>query len=154
MNYLIQILSAIIYINAFEWATHKYLLHGLGRNPKSIWSFHWVDHHKNVRRNHFYDLDYKRPLSSWNAQTKEIVALLVTGLAHLPLVFIFPVFYATVVCNGLYYYYVHRRSHLDPDWAKRRLPWHYDHHMCSNQNANWCVSFPWFDWVMGTRIRK
>jgi hypothetical protein len=26
------------------------------------------------------------------------------------------------------YYYVHRRAHLEPEWAKRTIPWHYDHH--------------------------
>jgi hypothetical protein len=50
------------------------------------------------------------------------------------------------------YYYVHRRAHLEPDWAKRTIPWHYDHHMNSNQDANWCVTRPWFDYVMGTRV--
>ena len=24
------------------------------------------------------------------------------------------------------YYYIHRRAHLEPDWAKRKIPWHYD----------------------------
>lgn len=52
-------------------------------------------------------------------------------------------------CN---YYYVHRRAHLEPEWAKRKIPWHYDHHMNSNQDANWCVTRPWFDYVMGTRV--
>jgi sterol desaturase/sphingolipid hydroxylase (fatty acid hydroxylase superfamily) len=50
------------------------------------------------------------------------------------------------------YYYVHRRAHLEPDWARRTIPWHYDHHMNSNQDANWCVTRPWFDYVMGTRV--
>lgn len=35
---------------------------------------------------------------------------------------------------------------------KKRIPWHYDHHMTSNQNANWCVTKPWFDYIMGTRV--
>jgi sterol desaturase/sphingolipid hydroxylase (fatty acid hydroxylase superfamily) len=30
---------------------------------------------------------------------------------------------------------------------------HYDHHMGKNQDSNWCVTRPWFDWVMGTRVR-
>ena len=50
------------------------------------------------------------------------------------------------------YFYVHRRSHLDPEWGKKKIPWHYDHHMHSNQDANWCVTRPWFDYVMGTRV--
>ena len=37
------------------------------------------------------------------------------------------------------------------DWARENLPWHYDHHMGPDQNANWCVTKPWFDHVMGTR---
>ena len=49
------------------------------------------------------------------------------------------------------YYRKHKRAHLDPEWAREHLPWHYDHHMGRNQHANWCVSQPWFDWVMGTR---
>ena len=24
--------------------------------------------------------------------------------------------------------------------------------MTSNQNANWCVTRPWFDYIMGTRV--
>ncbi len=38
------------------------------------------------------------------------------------------------------YYYIHRRAHLEPDWAMRKIPWHYDHHMNSNQDANWCMT--------------
>ena len=34
---------------------------------------------------------------------------------------------------------------------REHLPWHYDHHMGPNQEANWCVTRPWFDYVMGTR---
>ncbi|MDE2422566.1 MAG: hypothetical protein KGO49_15470, partial [Gammaproteobacteria bacterium] len=50
------------------------------------------------------------------------------------------------------YWKVHAKSHLDPEYAKKRIPWHYDHHMTSNQNANWCVTRPWFDYIMGTRV--
>jgi len=50
------------------------------------------------------------------------------------------------------YFYTHRRSHLSPEWAKKRIPWHYDHHMNTNQDANWCVTKPWFDYIMGTRV--
>src|SRR5690554_5045983 len=50
------------------------------------------------------------------------------------------------------YFYVHRRSHLKPEWGKKAIPWHYDHHMNTNQDANWCVTRPWFDYIMGTRV--
>ncbi|MFX9058360.1 hypothetical protein ABTN75_21515, partial [Acinetobacter baumannii] len=31
--------------------------------------------------------------------------------------------------SAINYFYVHRKAHLQPDWAKRRIPWHVDHHM-------------------------
>lgn len=36
--------------------------------------------------------------------------------------------------------------------GQKKIPWHYDHHMNSNQDANWCVTKPWFDYLMGTRV--
>jgi hypothetical protein len=41
---------------------------------------------------------------------------------------------------------------LDPEWGKKTIPWHYDHHMNTNQDANWCVTKPWFDYISGTRV--
>jgi hypothetical protein len=49
------------------------------------------------------------------------------------------------------YYRVHKRAHLDGDWAREHLPWHVDHHLGQNQNLNWCVTHPFFDHVMRTR---
>ncbi|ERS10046.1 MULTISPECIES: hypothetical protein [Marinobacter] len=37
--------------------------------------------------------------------------------------------------------------------GKKAIPWHYNHHMNTNQDANWCVTRPWFDYIMGTRIK-
>lgn len=54
--------------------------------------------------------------------------------------------------SALNYYYIHRRAHLEPEWARTKIPWHYDHHMNSNQDANWCVTKPWFDYILGTRV--
>ena len=39
----------------------------------------------------------------------------------------------------------------DPAWMRRYLPWHYDHHLGRNQHANWCVTYPLADYVLGTR---
>ena len=52
---------------------------------------------------------------------------------------------------ALAYFLIHRKSHLDPSWAKKYAPWHYDHHMGKNQDANWCVTFPLWDHILGTR---
>ena len=53
--------------------------------------------------------------------------------------------------SAVLYYTVHRKAHVDPAWGRRWLPWHVDHHMAPNQEANWCVTFPLFDWILGTR---
>lgn len=143
----------LAYANAGEWLIHKHVLHGSGRRRESFWSFHWLEHHRASRLNGFRDADYERGLlSGWNAQTKEAAALAGAALAHLPLLPVAPFFTGTVLYAIWNYYRKHERAHLDPAWAREHLPWHYDHHMAPNQDANWCVTKPWFDHLMGTRV--
>jgi sterol desaturase/sphingolipid hydroxylase (fatty acid hydroxylase superfamily) len=75
------------------------------------------------------------------------------GLAalHAPLFPVAPFFVGAVWFSQANYYRVHKKSHQDPAWGRKHLPWHVDHHLGPDQNANWCVTWPWFDWVMGTR---
>ena len=40
---------------------------------------------------------------------------------------------------------------MDVKWAKRWVPWHYDHHM-GGKEANWGVLLPWIDHLLGTRV--
>jgi hypothetical protein len=143
----------LVYANASEWLIHKYVLHGLGRRKSSMFSYHWHEHHRNARTHGHIDPDYGPNIFRWNAQRKEAFGLAILALAHLPLLPWAPYFVAAVEYSALRYYQVHRRSHLDPVWARRHLRWHYDHHMGRNQDANWCVTWPWFDYVMGTRER-
>lgn len=144
----------LVFANASEWLIHKHVLHGLGRHKDSFWRFHWHRHHRNARKHGHYDPDYTRPLwQAWNGQSKEAVAL-VAGVALVaPLTPIAPFFVATVAWSAVDYYRKHKRAHLDPEWARDHLPWHYDHHMGPNQHANWCVTRPWMDHWMGTRER-
>jgi hypothetical protein len=141
----------LLYSNAGEWLIHKYVLHGLGRRKASMWSYHWHEHHKNARRNSHIDPDYERSVFAWNAQGKEALGVAALALVHLPLLPVAPLFVAAVELSAARYYRVHKRAHQDAGWARAHLPWHYDHHMGPNQDANWCVSWPWFDWIMGTR---
>jgi hypothetical protein len=97
------------------------------------------------------DPDYERSLFRWNAQGKEALGLAAMALVHLPLLPAFPFFTATVELSIARYYYVHKRAHRDPGWAREHLPWHYDHHLGPNQDANWGVTWPWMDWIMKTR---
>jgi len=148
---MIGIPLALLYTNAAEWAIHKYVLHGLGKDKESYWSFHWHDHHKNSRKNGGFDPDYEQLPFSNGPQGKEALGLVGLALAHVPLLPIAPFFTATVWYSAFDYYRKHKKAHLEPVWARENLPWHYDHHMGPNQDANWCVTRPWFDYVMGTR---
>ncbi len=137
--------------NAAEWLLHRYVLHGRGRRKGSFWNFHYFEHHRAARRAEGHDPAYEQSPFGWHAQGKEalgLVALVVPVLAIVPFA---PFFSATLIWSGFDYYRKHRRAHLDPAWARRHLPWHYDHHMGPDQDANWCVTYPWFDQIMGTR---
>lgn len=151
-------LAGLVVANGFEWFAHKYILHGTHRAGKSRYSpvpdsmkSHW-EHHREVRKTDFSDYGYVEGIRNWRTKNEIISLAVVAG------VFV-PVFYPiskgmslSVVYSACNYYYIHRRAHLEPDWAMKKIPWHYDHHMNSNQDANWCVTKPWFDYVLGTRV--
>ncbi len=156
VNLLVQIglvPVVLLGIQLLEWAFHKYALHGLGKNPKSFWSFHWKDHHGNARRNQMIDADYGTSVFKWNAQSKELLALAGGVFVVSPLVFFAPIVFLAFLTGALRYYVVHRLSHTRLGWAKTNLSWHYDHHFGKNQDANWCVTGEWPDRLFGTRIR-
>ncbi len=151
LEILASVLGGLLLANGVEWAMHKYVLHGLGKRRGTFWSFHWHEHHRNARRYDFHDPCYQRFALGWHAQGKEAWALLAASAALVPLLWLAPYLVITLWYCAANYYYCHRRSHEQPEWAKRKLRWHWDHHMGPNPNANWCVTKPWFDWLMGTR---
>ena len=150
--------AGLVILNGYEWFAHKYLLHGVHRKgkpryspvPKSMES-HWA-HHREVRKQGFSDDCYVEGLDNWRTRHELMSLAVAAGVLSV----VFYPFSKGMALAAIYsagnYYYVHRRAHLEPDWAKRTIPWHYDHHMNSNQDANWCVTRPWFDYVMGTRV--
>ncbi len=142
---------ALLYVNAVEWTVHRYALHGLGKNRDSMWAFHWHDHHRASRQNDMIDPDYEGQ-AFISLDNREAISLVSVTLIHLPLLWVAPGFVLGVAYGAMNYWRVHKRSHLDPEWARENLPWHVDHHMGPNQDANWCVTRPWFDHIMGTRI--
>lgn len=150
--------AGLLVANAFEWVAHKYVLHGVHRKGKPRFSphpasmtSHWT-HHRFVRKLQFGDECYEQGIKHERTRF-EISQLLVTAGVASAMAYPFSKGMALGFCySAVNYFYVHSRSHLDHDWAKKRIPWHYDHHMNSNQDANWCVTRPWFDYVMGTRV--
>ena len=148
---MIGIPLGLLTANVAEWMIHKYVLHDLGREKASFWSFHWHEHHRASRRNGFRDEHYERPLLGWHSQSKEALVIAAATATSIPLLPVAPFFVGTMWYAGINYYRKHKRAHLDPEWARENLPWHYDHHMGPSKDANWCVTHPFFDHVMGTR---
>jgi Fatty acid hydroxylase superfamily len=133
-----------------EWATHKYLLHGLGRDRKSRFSFHYHEHHQAVRRNGGYDPAYEGPPWSSTTQAREAIGLILVGLAHAPLFPVAPFYTSTIWYCLARYRRDHRHAHLDPAWGRDHLSHHYDHHM-GDQDMNFGVVWSWLDSLVGTR---
>lgn len=144
---------AILWANVLEWSIHRYVLHGQGRRRSSFWAFHWIDHHKAVRRNGFEDADYVSHPFRWNAQGKEVVSLTGLFLLSLPFMWVSWGFVIGSWVSIANYYSLHRWAHLHPAWCRRWMPWHYDHHMGPDQDQNWCVTWPLMDHLLGTRVR-
>jgi len=146
---------AFIYANAGEWFFHRYVLHGMGKRRGSFFNYHCFEHHKVCIENNMLDPGYGRWPRSLNGQAREAIVLFMIVGAHLPLFFFIPGFVAGLSTSIVLYYYRHRRSHLDREWAFEHLRWHYDHHMSTDHEpANWCITWPWFDYLMGTRVRN
>ncbi len=141
----------LLYANAVEWVVHKYVLHGMGKKKDSFFAFHWRNHHKNCRRYANYDPDYEKPWYDWRSRGKEAGGILALMAVHLPLAPVAPWFTAAVCYASFNYLYKHEKCHVDVEWGKKHMRSHYDHHMGKNQDMNWCVTQPWFDYIMGTR---
>ena len=141
------ILLGLFYCNGLEWIIHKKLLHEHGKKKNSAFRFHW-EHHNLAKKHDGKDPDYET-----HGITRESYFVLILILLHIPTILISPFFYLTMVAHGLYYLYVHRKFHMDLHWARVTIPWHWDHHMGPKEcvEANWCVTFPLFDYIMGTR---
>ncbi len=152
LSVVVQIILAFLYANLVEFLWHKHVFHGLGKKKNSKFSSHWREHHRDVRKSGGYDLAYEKPIGTTGGPTKEALELTAAALLHTPLFFYFPVFASTLIVHAIAYFLIHRKSHLDIEWAKKWVPWHYDHHMGKNQDANWCVTLPVWDHILGTRL--
>ena len=148
VNIALQLLLGVLIANLYEWAIHRYLLHGLGTSKRSIWHFNW-DHHNIARTNEGYDETFLNK-GYW----KERLSLLFLALLNSPIAFYYPWMAATMGVYLVAYYFIHVKSHLDPQWARKWVPWHWDHHMGKNQNKNWCIVMPLCDHIFRTREKN
>ena len=152
MAMLLQIVLGVIIANLFEWIIHKYVLHGLGKRKGSWWSSHWSVHHRKSRQNEHFDEDYLSVFEGGMGEGRqEILGLLLLATLQIPTFLVFPWYAGTTILMAAAYFLVHRKSHLDIEWAKKWVPWHYDHHMGVNQDANWGITLPIWDYILRTR---
>jgi hypothetical protein len=136
-----------------EWLAHKHLLHNF--DNASFSKSHFKIHHQNCRRHDGYDPDYASIIPrSIEHGWSEILMLIAAVIAVSPAAIISFWLWFSLLLHACIYYFVHRKSHLEPDWCKKWLPWHWEHHMGKNQNANWGVTTPIFDWAFGTRVNQ
>ena len=143
---------ALLGVNAFEWYAHKVWLHEFPRKHRNSPFFTHIRHHKRARLNGFEDEGYTQSMWKDQEMFNEKAALIGLCVVFTPTVVVAPFFTIGVYYGAWQYWHKHSKAHLDPEWAKANLPWHYDHHMNTNQDANWCVTRPWFDYIMGTRV--
>ena len=151
LHYLLFFIAGLVFANAAEWFIHKYFLHHLGKRKNSFWAFHWHEHHRSSRQHNMLDTAYGNSLWEWTPKSKEAVSLIGAAVGAMAFWPLSPAFTVGVWSSILAYYVVHRKSHTDTAWAYKWLPWHVDHHMGKDQDANWCVTWPLFDYIMGTR---
>lgn len=151
-SWLLCFLLGLLFANAGEWLIHRFLLHGLGQQADSFWAYHLYEHHAVARNNNMLDAGYQKWPEFWNSQAKEWLVLGGILILNLPFFWWANGFACATYFSVFYYYLVHRQAHCHHDWAKKHLPWHYHHHMI-NDDANWCISHPLFDYLMKTHMK-
>jgi len=146
--------------NFVEWNIHKYVLHAMGKKKGSYWRAHWSRHHKRTRKGDYVDTDYQQPFWFKHRQA-EVLGLALIVLCNAPfaalLLIWWPIFsisyFLTIIGYVFLYYFIHKYSHINAAWGKKWIPWHYDHHRGRDQDQNWNVVFPLWDYILGTRIK-
>lgn len=155
---LLAFAIALIIQNIAEWIVHKYILHGLGLKKDSFFHYHW-EHHNRCRKSNNLDEEYIGFFVDFrlSPMLKKELAMMV----GLTLFVAAPIYFFAWKALGIatavvvwYYFFSHAWSHCRYSDNRSFMPWHHDHHMGKDQNQNWCVSFPWFDWLVGTRVKK
>ena len=144
VGFCFSVLLGFLYANFLDWYVHILLHKPKG---KSKFKFHWK-HHGMARKNGNLDLDYKKKIFH-----NETWLTLLGAAIHIPLIWVSAPFAIIAILYALFYLTIHRQTHIHVNFFKKWMPWHYEHHMGRNQNANWCVVCPLMDHIMGTRVK-
>jgi sterol desaturase/sphingolipid hydroxylase (fatty acid hydroxylase superfamily) len=131
----------LLYGNVLEYLIHDYVFHRLGRKKDSIWAYHLKGHHVLSRRNNFVDL---------TESNVEVIGMIFLILVHTPVILFSFGFWGGVTCYALSFKILHGFQHKHPEFTKKYMKWHWDHHM-KDSNKNFGVVAPWSDYLFGTR---
>ena len=130
-----------LYGSLLEYVIHRFVFHKLGHKKKSMWSYHLKGHHVLSRKNNFVDL---------TESNIESVGMFLLILIHVPLFFVSFGAWLGITLYALAFKYLHGYQHKHPEFTKKYMKWHWDHHMKS-PNKNFGVVVPWMDYIFGTR---
>ena len=142
--FFVLFLFGLFYGNLLEYVIHRYIFHKMGRKKDSIFRYHLKGHHVLARKNNFVDLTASQ-VENWG-----LVALMVV---HLPFFWFSVPFWVGINLYSVLFKLMHGVQHSNPNFTKRWMKWHWDHHM-SNPNENFGVVAPWADYIFGTRKNR
>ena len=151
VNIISSFFVAAIMTNLTEWISHKYILHGLGKKKDSFFHFHF-SHHNISLKNKFVDPDYKLGFFKSAPYRREVYSLVGLLLLNITWLWTWPMLFYWLMFFTALYFWCHAKSHNDVEWCRKYLSHHYDHHVY-DANNNWCVIFPLFDYIFGTRSK-
>jgi hypothetical protein len=151
--------------NLIEWAMHKYVMHRLVDvfALRSIYDRHTRQHHQ-----YFTDTDYTIDTTKefrivffpWRVLTVLVVTGTLLGYIAAQVINANTghILFMTMICHYLIYESFHYCCHIQENWFVRNMPFintvrrhHAAHHnlgIMMHKNMN--LSFPVFDWAMGT----
>ena len=130
-----------LYGSLLEYLIHDHLFHRMGKKRNSIFSYHLKGHHRLAKKNGFVDLTLSKV---------EFYGLFLLIILHVPLIFLSFNLWLGVTVYALAFKALHGIQHAYPDFTKKYMKWHWDHHM-KNPNKNFGVVVPWMDYLFGTR---
>ena len=138
---MLGFIFGFLYGSLLEYVVHRYVFHKLGHKKGSVWSYHLKGHHVLSRKNNFVDLTESKI---------ESVGMAFLVLIHVPLFFVNFGAWLGVTSYALSFKYFHEFQHRHPEFTKKYMKWHWDHHMKS-PNKNYGVVVPWMDYLFRTR---
>ena len=130
-----------LYGSILEYVIHRYVFHKLGKKKNSIFSYHVRGDHRLAAKNNFIDLTMSKV---------EFYGLIALVAIHLPVLYISFGFWLGVTLFAIAFKILHGIQHAYPEFTKKYMTWHWDHHMTS-PNKNFGVVVPWVDYLFLTR---